>query len=700
MVAYSYRRDIDGLRALAVLPVVLGHAGLAGFSGGFVGVDVFFVISGYLITGILARELAAGQFSLLNFYERRARRILPALFVMLVACFVGGYLILTPEALEGLGQATGATLLFMSNMWFWASTGDYFGTAAELEPLLHTWSLAVEEQFYIFFPLILWAIAARGRRSMIFVVAALSVVSFIASLWATSRAPEMNFYFAATRAWELGLGALLALAVGTRALEAPVGARNILRDVAGLVGLALIIGPIVFYDSQIPFPGMAAVPPCLGAVLILWSGTVSGGLAGRILGWAPFVWIGLISYSLYLWHWPVQVFYRVMGNTLHLSLPDIFASVAVALVLGWLSWRFVERPFRQPAPQGFGQAAIFKMSLAGAVVLGGLSLAVFATQGLPSRIPASTLTAYTEALRLPPMRKACFGVRPDQPGGLCQIGADMSEGTAANVLVWGDSHVDALLPGIDQWMAENQMAGYVAMKAGCPPLLGLQRADRGQQHDCAGHNDAVMRFLNDKPDIDTVVLHARWAMAVEGLRAPGESGSTVVFVSQDTASEKTAHHAQNHALVAHSLRKTLAQLRAIGREVVIIDTIPEIGWSVPEALFGAGYVGSTLPEAPDLQSVELRNRRFRALLDPFREAGQVRVVSLAQELCIPVCQVEQAGKAIYRDDDHLSVWAARTFGPRLMQDAFVHPPLRPPLINPVSFSTPGAFVRRPKRHAY
>ena len=245
MAGTLYRRDIDGLRALAVVPVVLGHAGLSGFSGGFVGVDVFFVISGYLITGILARELASEQFSILRFYERRARRILPALFAMLAVCLIGGYFILTPEMLKGLGKSTGATLLFASNMWFWRTAGDYFGNASELEPLLHTWSLAVEEQFYIAFPLILWAVASRGRGAMIALVAVLSALSFALSVWATPRLPGPNFYFALTRAWELGLGALLALMAGTRAQEAPVTGRSMVRDAAGLIGLALIVAAVL-----------------------------------------------------------------------------------------------------------------------------------------------------------------------------------------------------------------------------------------------------------------------------------------------------------------------------------------------------------------------------------------------------------------------------------------------------------------------
>lgn len=680
-----YRRDIDGLRTLAVVPVVLGHAGVAGFSGGFVGVDVFFVISGFLITGILARELGEGTFSILRFYERRARRILPALFAVLITCFVVGYLILPPDMYSGLAKSTGATLAFLSNVWFYRSTGDYFGVLAELEPLLHTWSLAVEEQFYIVFPLLLWLLAGRpgrrrwfqGRTATIWGVILMSVLSLALSVWATPRMPEANFYLSPTRAWELGLGALVALWLipAPDRTTAPWTPPVLLRDLAGLLGLALILVSILTYDKYLPFPGLTAIPPCLGTALILWAGAHPGGdrltPSARILSFAPFVWIGLISYSLYLWHWPVQVLFRVIGHSLHLSAYHIVLSVVLAVALAWVSWRFIERPFRRPPPAGFGQGAIFGMSLAGGVALGAMALAIFFTGGLTARIAPDTLAMYQEAEQMPPRRRACLNRTPDPAKGvdLCRIG-QADPAAEDQVLIWGDSHVDALLPGVEVWLNDQGRSGFVAEKSGCAPVLGLKRALKGGgERGCDTHNDAVMAYLLEHPEIRTVLLHARWAVAVEGHRPRREGGEPFVFVPSDTPAGP-GDPANNHDHMVAGLERTIGALRAAGRRVVVIDTVPEIGWSVPQGLFLQQHAGIMPPPPPDLDSAAARNARFSAMIAPYVARGEAELFSLAGTLCSPQCRIAQEGHALYRDDDHLSVYGAQIYGPPLLRRIF------------------------------
>jgi len=359
MTTTTYRADIDGLRMVAVLPVVLNHAGISGFSGGFVGVDIFFVISGYLITLILTREIEESSFSIWRFYERRARRILPALFAVLAACLVAGLWVLPPNLYEALGKSVIATLGFSSNFWFWQSAGDYFSPSVELEPLLHTWSLAVEEQFYLFFPLLLWAMAGRGRRVWIIVVWAIVLGSFCLSLWMTQAHPTANFYLVPTRAWELGAGALLALGAFGRARHRAIA------EGAGWIGLALIGGGILLIDAHTPFPGLAALSVVLGATLIVFANSGAPVSVGRLLAWPPFVWVGLISYSLYLWHWPILV--AVRSVTRDLDLPPSTAALCVLLSIGmgWLSWRFVERPFRARGPTRDQCAACFRDVWAG-----------------------------------------------------------------------------------------------------------------------------------------------------------------------------------------------------------------------------------------------------------------------------------------------------------------------------------------------
>src|SRR6056297_20083 len=338
-----YRADIDGLRALAVLPVLAFHAGLAPFSGGFVGVDVFFVISGYLIAGLILPRIRAGRFSLLEFYERRARRLLPALFVVMAVSGALAAALFLPAELREFGQSAVAATLFASNVLFSRETG-YFETEAALKPLLHTWSLGVEEQFYLLFPLLLMALAARraGRVALVPVLAALALASLALAAWAVPRAPAFAFYLLPTRLWELMLGALLAVA------PLPALRRRAVREAAAAAGLAAILWAMLRYSEATPFPGPAALLPCLGAALVIHAGASGPTAVSRALSLGPVVFVGLISYALYLWHWPVLVFAEYAAVR-ELTTVETGAALALSGVLAALTWRFVERPFRRPA---------------------------------------------------------------------------------------------------------------------------------------------------------------------------------------------------------------------------------------------------------------------------------------------------------------------------------------------------------------
>jgi peptidoglycan/LPS O-acetylase OafA/YrhL len=338
----SYRPDIDGLRAIAVLSVVFCHAGV-GLPGGYVGVDVFFVISGYLITSLILKELKQETFSLADFWERRIRRILPALVAVTIAALLAGWFLLMPEAYASLGKSVAALALLISNVQFWRDTG-YFEAAAEEKPLLHTWSLAVEEQFYLFVPVFLLLLARTSRlhRAVALLTLAM-IVSFGLSIYGTHRHPDATFYLLPSRAWELFVGALLAFV--------PIGwltGSTRCKELAAALGLALILIPCVLYDQSTRFPGLAAVPPVLGTALLIWSGNTSTAglpITNRCLTWRPFVAVGLISYSLYLWHWPLLAFARSQSIS-PLSYIDRFQLIAASLLIGAISWRYVELPFR------------------------------------------------------------------------------------------------------------------------------------------------------------------------------------------------------------------------------------------------------------------------------------------------------------------------------------------------------------------
>lgn len=373
----DYRREIDGLRALAVVPVILFHAGFDAFSGGFVGVDVFFVISGYLITTIILTELQQGRFSIVNFYERRARRILPALFVVMAACLILGYLWLMPDEFKNLGQSLVATSLFSNNILL-GFTSDYWDLASEFKPLLHTWSLGVEEQYYIVVPLLLIIAARAGKFGVSFLLWAIFLSSFLFSVWFSNVSPKWAFYILPTRAWELGVGALAALYLRKNSSNA-ISFK--LSNALSFTGLLLILGSVFAFDKNIPNPGWPLLAPTVGAALII-SFCTPGSFSFKILGSRVFVFIGLLSYSLYLWHQPAFAFLRIYSST-HPSFFDFLALLPLIFILSVLTWRYVETPFRNKS--AFGRTFVFLFSACFTALFISAGLYLNKSYGMPLR---------------------------------------------------------------------------------------------------------------------------------------------------------------------------------------------------------------------------------------------------------------------------------------------------------------------------
>ena len=341
----EYRREIDGLRAIAVLPVILFHAGFEGFSGGYVGVDIFFVISGYLITTIILSEKEKGTFSLTNFYERRARRILPALFVVMAVCFPFAWLFLLPRDFSDFSQSLVAVPLFSSNILFWMETG-YFDTAAEYKPLLHTWSLAVEEQYYVLFPLLLMFMWRYRKRWIFGSIIVIGVFSLMLAQWGAFNKPSATFFLLPMRAWELMVGASVAFysLYGT-SYTAFVDAQKRYSNILSSLGLLLICLSIVFFDESTPFPSFYTLIPVLGVALIIYCSSYAT-LIGRILGCKFLVGIGLLSYSLYLWHQPILAFVKYAMFDYTFGEGVIALALLTIFILSYLSWKYEEKPFR------------------------------------------------------------------------------------------------------------------------------------------------------------------------------------------------------------------------------------------------------------------------------------------------------------------------------------------------------------------
>jgi peptidoglycan/LPS O-acetylase OafA/YrhL len=642
-----YRPDIDGLRALAILPVLLFHYRVPGFAGGFVGVDVFFVISGYLIAGLITGEMREGRFSIVRFYERRIRRIFPALFALLVAVSVAAWFILFPSDFARYAKSLFATAFFASNIEFWRELG-YFDVAAEQKPLLHLWSIAVEEQFYLLFPAILMLVAGRSRARALAAVSLILAASFAFSLHAVHAGPAFAFYMLPSRAWELMLGALLAIG------QIPTPASRLLRNGLAALGVAAIGLSVALYTKATPFPGAAALLPCLGAALVIYAGQTRSDV-NAILSTRPLVFIGLISYSLYLWHWPLFVFARdVVGRDLQPW--ETAALIAVAFALAILSWRFVERPFRRRAFRP-AKWKLFGGALAAMAVTAAFGAAVDADHGVPQRLPVDVQRILAGVHDVDPRAVTCFGMTANdvRAGKLCRIG-DLSA-KAPSFVLWGDSHAGAIIPAIDTIAKREHRAGIFAATDSCPPLLGVTRPDTAK---CKGFNDAVIQIAT-RPEIRDVILDARWAKNAEGTSYGDEPpGRILLYDDQGRGSDGPS----TNAVFLRGLTRTVAALTAAKKHVILIGSAPEIGWAVPVVLAQMRLSGDTrnmdLPRATHL----LRQRVVMADFALMRARHGVSIVDPADVLCDrAVCHVLRDGTPLYRDEHHLSATAARLLIP-------------------------------------
>jgi len=645
----NYRPDVDGLRAIAVIPVVFYHAGLAGISGGFVGVDVFFVISGYLITRIIHDEMLEQRFSILHFYERRARRILPALFTVMTVTLAMGWYWLAPSEYDALARAAGSVLAFLSNVWFWRNSGGYFDGATDYLPLLHTWSLAVEEQFYILFPLLLLGLVRLGVRVTQLVTLAMVTVSLALAVWATPQMPSASFYLLPTRFWELGVGSLLAIGL------APNTAPRLLREGVAATGLAAILYAVIVYDDSTVFPGLAAIPPVLGAAGLIWAGGAGGSFANRALALRPVVFVGLLSYSLYLWHWPIMAFARNLLMDLHLPPVWQAGTIALSLLLAFVSWRLVERPFRSTASRGMSRMTVFAASGAGLVAVGTIALFIAVTGGAATqRFDAIRLAAYHAVVDRSPRDWTCGG------GIVERCAFEVSQyGDDTAWAIWGDSHAGVLLPAVLAVASEQNRAVYLVGKGGCPPLPGLSRSDMPLSENvaCEALNQEALRILRSELNIDTVFLAARWPIYVEGTWIASEGRGTIEMVSDPAADQPI----DNRDAVAAALETVVVQLREAGLQVVLLGPVPEMPWDVTARLQAAVLFDFALPEnIPDLPALEARLSGSNAILSGLAERIEgVAFIPIAPILCKPDCRLSDDGVPRYSDNNHLTQHGAR-----------------------------------------
>ena len=646
MTVRHYRPEIDGLRAVSVIGVVLFHLGL-GFPGGFVGVDVFFVISGFLITGILLRQMGEERFSLVDFWARRVRRIAPAAIVMVVGTLMIGAYLQTPDRYSSLARSAMAHVVMASNCYFTRDAG-YFAEKSDLEPLLHTWSLSVEEQFYLIFPLLMTLVWKRWRGRLIWLLGVAAVASFIWSSLEVSRDPKEAFFLLPARGWELLSGAILAMCPAVRM-------KAVAKEALASFGLLLILVPMFLFDRTTVFPGPAALPPVLGAMLFLFAGGST--LAGRLLSWKPMVGIGLISYSLYLWHWPLVVFAREVN--FELTMTWKLSLLTASLVMAYLSWRWIETPFRTGRFLKTNARAL-RFGLISAVGLFAIFLGIKMNGGVPNRFP--------EEMRIIIADVEWNGAEyTSSRSQAVPIGRERSG--PIDFVLWGDSHGASAAPAVDASAQSLGLKGLAYLNNGTPPVTGLWFADMSEESvkKMTAMNERVLHeIIEARPKI--VILVGRWVARCEGYNAiemEGEAGEyrfTTMVV--DTMNPKPSFEEASGALI-RQLTTMNERLGRNGIKLALMQQIPESTIGGTASLF---YAQKRFPQTHSLPQFTTTPSEHAAR----QQRTMNTLARLSNEgltILDPTNQFFQGGNGLkvyaersyYRDDDHLSRAGSRHY---------------------------------------
>ncbi|HEY4555762.1 MAG TPA: acyltransferase family protein, partial [Lysobacter sp.] len=632
----AYRADIDGLRGIAVLAVVLYHLDLGPLAGGFAGVDIFFVISGFLITSIIQRRIDEGRFSFAWFYERRIRRLFPALAAMLVGTLVLGAWLLLPSDLALVGKGTAATLLFASNVFFWRTSG-YFNTESGINPLLHTWSLAVEEQFYIGLPILLLVLHRYARGRLALALGALAVVSFAACVALTPLRPSAAFYLSPFRAWELLAGSLLAVGA------VPAVKSRATREAVALAGLAVVVASLLLLKPGVTIPGWRMAIPVLGTCALIHVGTSGGSAVHTLLRTRGLVAVGLISYSLYLWHWPLLVFARYRNDLEPLG--DLRWAVLVAsFAIAWASYRFIEQPFRH-ARAGAATGPLFRRTGVAVALLGVVAVGTVALRGLPQRFDPVTVALDRERHVDVPFIE-CNGSAGEEQGGRCRIGHDAAEPT---VLLWGDSYALSWAPAMDNVLERQNLAARLAVNMGCPPLADTHTPTNAG---CRSFNDRVLEHLESRPGYRTVVIHASW---------------------HDYAMDSPLHRLEhrsglvgNTSVFPRALQATIERVRATGVDVWLIGPTPGAPSAAPLRLAMSRLHGTPPPEGREAGYFREHSVQFREAVARLESVPGVSFTDPSTWFCgAQRCNFVANGLPLYRDGGHLNAHGTRFIEPHI-----------------------------------
>jgi peptidoglycan/LPS O-acetylase OafA/YrhL len=617
----DYRREIDGLRALAVISVILFHAGFETFSGGFVGVDVFFVISGYLITSIVLEELKQGTFSIVTFYERRARRIIPALFFVMMVCIPFAWRWLLPRDMKDFSESLVAVSAFASNVFFGRESG-YFDTAAEFKPLLHTWSLAVEEQYYLVFPLFLSLFWSFGTRWLLFVLGMVFVVSLAVAQWASLVAGGAAFFLLPTRAWELLIGAFAAFYLSK---AHPKEFDKRWRDVCGWFGVSLILYGVFAYNRATPFPGLYALLPTVGTVLIILFAT-NGTTVGACIGHRALVGVGLISYSTYLWHQPLFAFARHQRPTEPSTLLFVLLT-ALTLVLGYLSWRYVEAPFRNK--RSCSRRMVFLVALVGTCLFIGIGYQGVKTNGYEYRFEKILTGDIGHHEFHQHVDRTYVDCEPNSVADKAlrwegYVRCKQTRQGIPDIVLLGDSHAEHLFIGLAEHVPNKNVAFYIH---GEKPYL-------------------------DNPEFKTIFAE------LLSNRQPQSVVLTMNFNRRIGA---------DGAGLFEGFSSTIKALLAAGKTVSLASDIPQFKYD-------PGYCVYAIPSKPaspcalSIDQVGRQKDSYESILKRLSAEHGVPYVSLDSPLCTEHgCSMIDKGAILYRDDNHLNIIGSRLVGKYLAE---------------------------------
>jgi peptidoglycan/LPS O-acetylase OafA/YrhL len=633
----QYRPEIDGLRAIAVVAVILFHAGVGVVSGGYVGVDVFFVISGYLITSIILADLARERFTFGGFYERRVRRIFPALFLVTAVTSILSWFLLLPQEMRDYGQSVVATMLSAANVFFYLKS-DYFAPDVDLFPMIHMWSLAVEEQFYIVFPFVLLTIVRTGRSRWLPTALVLTIFASLAtSVWLQQWDASADFFLPFSRAWELALGALVAVRAGP--VRRFFADRRMWARLAEFTGIALIAGSILLMDRTTPFPGWFALPPVIGTALIIAASSADTPV-GRMLSLRPVVGIGLLSYSAYLWHQPLFALARSYhGFPLHWG---VFAAlIGLTFVLSFLSWKYVEQPFRSRA--FLTRRVLFGGSAALASLLIALGLLAHLSHGFPGRFSDRSV-AIARTMELSPQRPChTDGRNYRKPADACTYG-----GPETTWAVLGDSHGIEIGYALSEWLAKRGQGVLHLTFSACPPALTYDPRNPG----CREWTEEAIRRIETDPKISNVLVAYR-----NGLHLVGDQHADAA-----TRARLQANGPQYH----NDFDRLIARLAKAGKQVTVLGPVPELPVSAEWLVFRDE--GARQPLGAYLQ----RQGAILEWLRGLQRSGRIRLIEPANALCDETgCRAVIDGRAMYFDDNHLSMSGARRVLQRALEDGAI-----------------------------